>query len=512
MLQIFSRIRVIRRVISKCNIEMSSYTPTVVPLPLPEDVLKDLVTKGKDWAITNGTCMRSKTNFSEDSVNFAPFVLLPSTMPRRDFEQVVSLQTAFQELIHYVANDREFLTKCLTKIIEVDSFTAKLFEIYETVQEEGETQPISVGVLRCDYMMETEKLNGEKCHENGFPPFSWKLVEINNIAAGFGWLGPASGLLHRYILQEMNLYDKSSNLPENNCLSEFCKSFLEAWKIYGNCQAVILMVVEDVIYNICDQRHHEFKFRELNPQVKFIRRTLTEIYKTGKLNEKKELVVGNDVVSVVYFRCGYNPLQYPTENEWTARLLIERSKAIKCPNIQYHLAGTKKVQQELAKPGVIDRFIKDRRKVELIRDVFVGIYGLEFDDDGEKAVRMALKTPERYVLKPQREGGGNNVYGKDVKEYLERMANSKERESWIMMERIIPPIIRGYMVKPGGSNPPPISEMILELGIFGIIIGTPKTIITNIQTGHMVRSKIATANEGGVMIGLGALDSPYLLQ
>uniref|UniRef100_A0A6P7GLD3 Glutathione synthetase n=1 Tax=Diabrotica virgifera virgifera TaxID=50390 RepID=A0A6P7GLD3_DIAVI len=147
------------------------------------------------------------------------------------------------------------------------------------------------------------------------------------------------------------------------------------------------------------------------------------------------------------------------------------SKAIKCPNIQYHLAGTKKVQQELAKPGVIERFIKDRRKVELIRDVFVGIYGLEFDDDGEKAVRMALKTPERYVLKPQREGGGNNLYGKDVKEYLERMANSKERESWIMMERIIPPIICGYMVKPGGSNPPPISEMILELGIFGIIIG-----------------------------------------
>uniref|UniRef100_A0A6P7H7E2 Glutathione synthetase-like n=1 Tax=Diabrotica virgifera virgifera TaxID=50390 RepID=A0A6P7H7E2_DIAVI len=94
----------------------------------------------KDWAIINGACMRSKTNFSEDSLNFAPFVLLPSTIPRRDFEQVVNLQTAFQELIHYVANDREFLTKCLAKIIEVDSFTAKLFEIYEAVQEEGETQ------------------------------------------------------------------------------------------------------------------------------------------------------------------------------------------------------------------------------------------------------------------------------------------------------------------------------------------------------------------------------------
>jgi len=27
---------------------------------------------------------------------------------------------------------------------------------------------------------------------------------------------------------------------------------------------------------------------------------------------------------------------------------------------------------------------------------------------------MALKDPERFVLKPQREGGGNNSYGKEV--------------------------------------------------------------------------------------------------
>lgn len=27
---------------------------------------------------------------------------------------------------------------------------------------------------------------------------------------------------------------------------------------------------------------------------------------------------------------------------------------------------------------------------------------------------MAIQNPEKYVLKPQREGGGNNVYGKEV--------------------------------------------------------------------------------------------------
>ena len=41
--------------------------------------------------------------------------------------------------------------------------------------------------------------------------------------------------------------------------------------------------------------------------------------------------------------------------EWQARLLMERSVAIKCPTVAYHLAGAKKVQQELARPGVLER-------------------------------------------------------------------------------------------------------------------------------------------------------------
>jgi glutathione synthase len=34
-------------------------------------------------------------------------------------------------------------------------------------------------------------------------------------------------------------------------------------------------------------------------------------------------------VSVVYFRAGYGPDDYPSNREWAARLAIERSLAIK---------------------------------------------------------------------------------------------------------------------------------------------------------------------------------------
>lgn len=100
-------------------------------------------------------------------------------------------------------------------------------------------------------------------------------------------------------------------------------------------------------------------------------------------------------VGVIYFRAGYEPGHYPSSKEWDARLLMERSKAIKCPTIGYHLAGTKKVQQALAKPGVLEMFVADPAKRETIKEIFTGLYSLDFDDFGEAAIKMAIKDPER---------------------------------------------------------------------------------------------------------------------
>lgn len=56
-------------------------------------------------------------------------------------------------------------------------------------------QPISLAMLRSDLMLETNcpKLACEKQN----PYCCWKQVEVNSIAAGFGWLGQISGEIHR---------------------------------------------------------------------------------------------------------------------------------------------------------------------------------------------------------------------------------------------------------------------------------------------------------------------------
>lgn len=307
----------------------------------------------------------------------------------------------------------------------------------------------------------------------------------------------------------MGRQDLLVNIPENKALEGLAGAMLEAWKIYNRPKSVVMFIVEDVTYNICDQKFHEFEIRRQNPDVFVIRKSLTEVADQGHLDEDKRLIVDGHEVAVIYYRCGYHPDQYPSEREWDARLMMERSMAIKSPSIQYHLAGTKKVQQELANPGVLEKFFDDPEKVKQVRSIFTGLYSMDKGSDGDAAFDMAMKEPARFVVKPQREGGGNNVYGEDIRPFLETIRDSEERNAYILMEMICPPISTNYMVRPGQDVRK--VECVSELGIFGSVIGTATEILSNNYVGHMLRTKLSHVNEGGVAAGLGALDSVFLV-
>lgn len=125
-----------------------------------------------------------------------------------------------------------------------------------------------------------------------------------------------------------------------------------------------------------DQRAHEFEVKRQNPNVQVIRRTLTQLSNEARLGPNKELIVKNKTIAVVYFRCGYEPGQYFTQKEWNVRLLIERSLAIKSPSIQYHLAGTKKVQQALADSRVVAKYLQNEKIAACIKQIFTGLLNI----------------------------------------------------------------------------------------------------------------------------------------
>ncbi|XP_058077865.1 glutathione synthetase, chloroplastic isoform X2 [Magnolia sinica] len=297
----------------------------------------------------------------------------------------------------------------------------------------------------------------------------------------------------------------SKRVPGNTAVSRYAEALAKAWNEYNNGSAVVMVVVQPEERNMYDQHWLCAELKERHG-VKSIRRTLAEIDIEGKVLPDGALQVGKHVVSVVYFRAGYSPTDYPSESEWTARLLIEQSSAIKCPSISYHLVGTKKIQQELAKPNVLERFLENKDDIEKLRKCFAGLWSLV---DNSNIVQDAMERPELFVLKPQREGGGNNIYGDSVRETLVRLQKegSDGLAAYILMQRIFPTASHAYLVRDGICHQ---DQAISELGIYGAYLRNKGKVVMNDQCGYLMRTKVSSSNEGGVAAGFAVLDSIYL--
>jgi len=54
------------------------------------------------------------------------------------------------------------------------------------------------------------------------------------------------------------------------------------------------------------------------------------------------------------------------------------------------------------------------------------------------------------------------------------------------------------------------ADTLSELGIYGTFIRRGNRVLLNEEAGHLIRTKAATSDEGGVAAGFAVLDSPYL--
>ncbi|KAJ8257846.1 hypothetical protein GJAV_G00190370 [Gymnothorax javanicus] len=473
-------------------------------MAVPEEVLlngsliRDLEAVAKDAALLHGVLMRTKeTPNSSEVVSYAPFTLFPSPLPKVLFDQAIAVQTHFNRLVDKVSQDSKFLQEALASTIKVDDFTARLFSIYSHILQEGCSQPIALGLNRSDYMLDRGS-DGDT---------ALKQIEINTIAASFGGLSSRTADVHRHILNVAGQLKEREMILDNNPAAGLAKAMAMAWKLYGSERAVVMFLVEDVQMNIYDHRYVE---NELwNRNIPVIRRQFKDVSETGLLDQEKRLFIDGQEVAIVYFRNGYMPQNY-TEQSWEARLMIERSKAVKSPDIGTHLAGTKKVQQELTRPGVLERFFpEDPEAVALIRATFAGLYTLDVGEEGDKNVAMALANPDKYVLKPQREGGGNNIYGAGICQVLSGVKGSTERTAYILMDKIQPQPISNYLLRSG--CPVKLSTCLSELGIFGAYVRQGTDMLLNECAGHLLRTKSAEHSDGGVAAGVAVLDNPLLV-
>jgi len=472
-----------------------------------------------DYANAHGIVIRNRDN--NKLQNHAPFTLFPSPYPSYLYDEAWQVQKDYQTLVYRASRDSSFIFECLENVCEHDDFTKRQMDIYKTLIAEGSQEKFHFNITRSDYMVEScepeERSNGH-ADGSGQRTYENRQIEINMMCASFAGLDTKVTSMHKYMadaMGELCPYVKEK-IPANDAVTGIGEGIANAWTAYGKDSAVVIFVVLDVENNRYDQRCLEYAFHQatrsfgVKHHVPVLFRSLDFIHQRGQLDAHKNLVVEGKEVAVCYFRAGYTPTCYSTEDAWSARLMMERSNAIKCPNIAGQLIGTKKVQQVFAKPGMVERFMEDPEAVKRIRNTFAGLYSLDPGSEGDEAVAEALKHPSKYVLKPQREGGGNNMYDDEMVDKLKTMTDPLERSQYILMERVQAPIIKNYIVHIDFPAPQR-SDVVTELGIYGYFLSDGREELENRAVGYLVRSKSIEHSDGGVCSGRAVLDSAYLI-
>lgn len=365
----------------------------------------------------------------------------------------------------------------LDRVAAHDEFIAGLYRIFQSVPRASKY----FAVNRSDYMLHQES--------------SLLQVEMNTISVAFPALGPKVAQMHKELVTE--------GVLENRALEAVCAGFDSALKLYGPSTRHALMIVRSVEVNPIDQ---DLLIQELSKLygITMHKKTLKEIQQSAKISSDGSLLVEDIEYGLVYYRSGYTMSDYPSPDEWTGRRLLEQGNAIKCPDVGSQLVGMKKTQQVLCEPGVLEKFVSDE-EARLLRRHFTGLYALDDQTSQDSMVQMALEAPDNYVLKPQREGGGNNFYGQEMVQQLKTLA-PEELSAFVLMDLIKPALFKTKFVRNGTAVE---SDAVTELGIYGVYVGDLSNgdVVLNEPAGYLLRTKAGGVLEGGVASGFSVLDS-----
>ncbi|EZG78535.1 glutathione synthase [Gregarina niphandrodes] len=223
-------------------------------------------------------------------------------------------------------------------------------------------------------------------------------------------------------------------------------------------------------------------------------------------------------VSTVYFRTGYRPDHYHTQNHWLLREFIEASECAVIPSAVSQLVGLKKAQQvwsskqtfvgaENERPA-LERYLPNKQQRDHITNMFVDQVDVSDEDPHTlRIIQDALKNPQHYVLKPQREGGGNNIYGDQIPLALPPLLENKTASHILMTKIDSPETLTEIYVDDVLS----IKSCVSEIGFYGVGIWNGNKQVVNENIGYLLRTKKADSDEGGISIKAAVFDSVMLV-
>ena len=460
--------------------------------------------KGDPWqqmtVVADHLAQQEKLGFlaRDGAIQLCPFSLSGFEITREHHTQVLALSSALAAVVSQVSKNTVFL-KALFDVDagKSESLQQRLWQAYSRQLSLG-IRASGLNIQRSDFQLDTSGV--------------WRLVELNNIAAGMGPFSESLGRI-QWQLRPRLLHDAGFgvSLPEPNpATSQLGMAIFEAALAqsltHGMSQPVIGFVVEQDEDNVFDQLKLQEVLTSQGAQV--IRLTLGELQASAKADSAGRLWVltedGQGVcVDLLYFRTGYNVEDYgldqlSIDSAVGFRAALEGFDVVLCPNIPLQLASSKQAQFSLSGWG-LGEYLKAgfSREVSELLVAAVGLRHLPLTLDNFELISRHGDWQD-WVLKRYGEGGGNVVVGGVIPERWGSLS-FEERAQWYLMERI-DGVRRDSVLVFRAGELRVLDAVVSEVGVFNVGV-------EGVFAGYLVRSKPAGAVEAGVHRGDGFLDT-----
>lgn len=544
--------------------------------PLNDGTKMDIMLSVSDAAASGLALYHDHKNKLNPRVG--PVTAIPAPWPRKSMAVANYVSSLMSILLGLISQDKEWIIDCLKDggVLKDDEYTQELAEI---MLKTTDRSPVEITLFRHDFMLHVPDQSQPILDpEYGHVPI--KNVEMNTMSVALSYLSDKTQAIHNRTLNrlvhaghwpDMNLkenrYEGSGCCTYTSAISSALKEYnIRRSSIARPRISISLMVTEDRETNSIDQvglwRCLDTEFDD-HPAIP-VQRTLCYLlsaFKEGNLYEDvngtlilKELNRDSCPVEkeicLVYWRVFYHPRHSDGPNKdilMKMRGFIEGTAAIKLPTLACQLAGTKEIQKRLVSRKVVERYLdlklfKDDKSVQQRSiDLLISCMARQIDplEDPKLFSEVISVERKKWVLKPQREGGGNNLFDDAMVEKLKALKEEKVsgQTGYVLMELIKPPSHNATVLDIN------IDEVGLktfgadsELGIYSTavffnksddklskeiklnekLIGLEDELeIPNIcelrTSGTLLRTKPNDVKEGGIHAGFGWMDSPFLV-
>ena len=421
---------------------------------------------------TRGLVYKLKTN----GVKHLPMALYPSPIPKNLFEKIFFYQIAFNKILNKLSNDQPYLEQILEPIASKNNFIQKLLEISKKSFAYEKKQKIKLGIFRNDYLLDKDQkflfLQEYKTSLDDFGSYTNILLNFYNY------------FNEKYPNVFAKYKGKEKEIPQNkgNTIEKISEAIIEAIKLAFPQDYKTSVVV------FITQKKFDFDLQNLinelydKHKIKSEKLSLSEINKKITKDEEGNLKLNESKISLIYFNSGDKEEDYPDEDSWKGRELIELSTAVKVPDINTFLTSFKVFHYYLSKPDIIMHYNYNDLIINDILRFFGGIYYVP-DLDKEKQTELFNKIqsePNKYILQSF-SGKKNYLTG----EKLKSLVPSEELSNGIILEKVTPPEHETLIIKNENSV---VESSVSEYSIYGIILMNENNLVMNKSVSYLVKT------------------------